>query len=132
MDGLRAAHPAVRRPPREKNHELLFLQIIRIMQNKLEIRIMRTSDAVTVSAAEFHRNIGTYQDMALTRPVAITKNGRERTVLLSAEEYHRLKRRDRRVIEAGELSERQVEAISNAKVPDRHAHLDDELGDWKA
>lgn len=52
---------------------------------------MRGDEPVTVSAAEFHRNIGIYQDMALTRPVAITKNGRERTVLLSAEEFHRLK-----------------------------------------
>ena len=93
---------------------------------------MRTDDTVTVSAAEFHRNIGIYQDMALTRPVTITKNGRERTVLLSAEEFHRLKRRDRRVIAAGELSERHVEALRNAKVPDQHAHLDDELKDWKA
>jgi prevent-host-death family protein len=93
---------------------------------------MRNNDTVTVSAAEFHRNIGVYQDMALTKPVAITKNGRERTVLLSAEEFHRLKRRDRRVIAAGDLSERQIEAIRNAKVPDQFAHLDDELKNWKA
>lgn len=93
---------------------------------------MRTIEVVTVSAAEFHRNIGVYQDLALTRPVAITKNGRERTVLLSAEEFHRLMRRDRRVISAGELSERQVEAVRNAKVPEQHAHLDDELKDWMA
>ena len=93
---------------------------------------MRNNDTVTVSAAEFHRNIGVYQDMALTKPVAITKNGRERTVLLSAEEFHRLKRRDRRVIAAGDLSERQIEAIRNTKVPDQFAHLDDELKNWKA
>ena len=92
---------------------------------------MRASDTVTVSAAEFHRNIGMYQDMALTKPVTITKNGRERTVLLSAEEYSRLKRRDRRVVVAGELSERQSEAIRNAKVPDRYAQLDEEIKDWK-
>jgi prevent-host-death family protein len=92
---------------------------------------MRASDTVTVSAAEFHRNIGLYQDMALTKPVTITKNGRERTVLLSAEEYSRLKRRDRRVVVAGELSERQSEAIRNAKVPDRYAQLDEEIKDWK-
>jgi len=43
---------------------------------------MSTDDAVTVSAAEFHRNVGVYQDIALTKPVTITKNGCERTVLL--------------------------------------------------
>ena len=92
---------------------------------------MRTDDTVTVSAADFHRNIGVYQDMALTKPVTITKNGRERTVLLSAEEYARLKRRDRRAIAAGELSERQNDDTRRAKVPDQYTHLDDEIKDWK-
>jgi hypothetical protein len=63
---------------------------------------MCTDDTVTVTAAEFHRNIGTYQDVALTKAVNITKNGGSRTVLISAEEYARLKRRDRRVIETGD------------------------------
>jgi PHD/YefM family antitoxin component YafN of YafNO toxin-antitoxin module len=93
---------------------------------------MRTDETITVTAAEFHRNVGVYQDMALTKTVAITKNGRERTVLLSAEEFHRLKRRDRRVLAAGDLTDIQVEAIRKARVPDQYAHLDGELGDWKA
>lgn len=94
--------------------------------------MMRTDETVTVTAAEFHRNIGVYQDIALTKPVAITKNGRERTVLLSAEEFHRLKRRDRRAVAAGDLTDREIEAIRNAKVPEQHGHLDAELEDWKA
>jgi prevent-host-death family protein len=93
---------------------------------------MPTDEAVTVTAADFQRNVGRYQDVALTRPVTITKNGRERTVLLSAEEFHRLKRRDRRVLSAGELTESQIEAIRSATVPEEYAHLDAELGDWKA
>ncbi len=88
---------------------------------------MSTDDAVTVIAAEFHRNVGMYQDIALTKPTTITKNGRERTVLLSAQEYARLKPRDWRVIAAGELSERQVDAIRNARVPDPYADLDKEV-----
>jgi prevent-host-death family protein len=90
---------------------------------------MRTEDSVKVSAAEFHRNIGAYQDMALTKAVIITKNGRDRTVLISAEEYARLKRRDRRVIATGELSERHIAALRTAKVPDQYADLDRELSD---
>lgn len=94
---------------------------------------MRTDDeTVTVSSAEFQRNIGVYQDEALTKTVAITKNGRPRTVLISAEEYNRLKRRDRRAIAAAELSERQVAALQEAQVPDRFADLDAELNDWKS
>ena len=37
----------------------------------------RPSEMVKVSAAEFQRNIGRYQDLALTQPVAVTRNGRE-------------------------------------------------------
>lgn len=90
---------------------------------------MRVRETVTVSAAEFHRNIGKYQDIALTKPVAITKNGRERTVLLSAEEFSRLKRLDRRALGAEELSEQQIDAIRAARVPAEFAGLDNELQD---
>ena len=40
-----------------------------------------------VPASEFQRNIGKYQDIALTQPVAVTRNGRVRTVLVSADKY---------------------------------------------
>ena len=92
---------------------------------------MRVDEIVTVTSADFQRNIGLYQDEALKKPVAITKNGRPRTVLISAEEYERLKRRDRRVMMAGEVSERQVAALREVKVPDQFAALDAELEDWK-
>ena len=42
-----------------------------------------------VPAAEVQRNFGIYQDMALVEPVFVTRNGREKTVLLSVEEYRR-------------------------------------------
>ena len=42
-------------------------------------------DNVLLSAAEFHRNVVAYQDIALTKPVTGTKNGREGTVLLWTE-----------------------------------------------
>lgn len=92
---------------------------------------MRADEIVSVTSADFQRNIGRYQDEALKKPVAITKNGRPRTVLISAEEYERLKRRDRQVMMAGEVSERQVAALRGAKVPDRFTNLDAELKDWK-
>jgi prevent-host-death family protein len=53
------------------------------------------TNMIKVSAAEFQRNIGRYQDTALTQPVVVARNGRERTVMISVEEYHRLKRSDR-------------------------------------
>jgi prevent-host-death family protein len=96
-----------------------------------EMQFMRMRDTVIVTSAEFHRNIGTYQDVALTKTVTITKNGRERTVLISADEYARLKRRDRRVISAGDLTDHQIAALRGAKVPDQLADLDEEIKDWK-
>jgi hypothetical protein len=66
----------------------------------------------------------------LDRELAATRLD-ERTVLISAEEYTRLKRRDRRVISAGDLTERQIAALRGAKVPDQHADLDREIKDWK-
>ncbi|MBM3654768.1 MAG: type II toxin-antitoxin system Phd/YefM family antitoxin, partial [Alphaproteobacteria bacterium] len=45
-----------------------------------------------VSTAEFIKNYGTLADKALSEPVTITKNGRDRLVMISAEEYSRLKR----------------------------------------
>jgi prevent-host-death family protein len=84
-------------------------------------------EMITLTAAEFQRHFGRYQDEALTQPVAITRNGRERLVMLSADEYRRLKRRDREVLRAGDLSDADVEAIAKTEMDPRHAHLDEEL-----
>ena len=51
-----------------------------------------------VTSTEFGKEVGRYQDAALTQPVIVTRNGRDRTVMISAEEYQRLKRRDRQVL----------------------------------
>jgi hypothetical protein len=58
---------------------------------------------IRVSSTEFGKEVGRYQDIALAQPVVVTRNGRDRTVMISADEYVRLKRRDRRVFAAGEL-----------------------------
>ena len=72
-------------------------------------------------------HFGRYQDEALTQPVAITRNGRERLVMLSADEYRRLKRRDCEVLRAGDLSNADLEAIAKTEMDPRRAHLDEEL-----
>jgi prevent-host-death family protein len=43
-----------------------------------------------VSSGDFIRKFGTYTDSALSEPIIITKNGRERLVLLSIDEYNTL------------------------------------------
>jgi PHD/YefM family antitoxin component YafN of YafNO toxin-antitoxin module len=84
-----------------------------------------------VTTAEFLKNYGTLADRALTEPVTITKNGRDRLVVLSAEEYGRLAHRDRTVIRPEDLSEDQVALIAKAEVPAEYAHLDAEVADWR-
>ncbi|MCK8787855.1 type II toxin-antitoxin system Phd/YefM family antitoxin [Roseomonas sp. NAR14] len=85
-----------------------------------------------VTTAEFIKGYGRLADRALTEPVTITKNGHDRLVLLSAGEYERLRRRDRRAILPEELTEEEVAAIAAAEVDPRHAHLNAELGEgWK-
>lgn len=82
---------------------------------------------MNIPAAEFQRNIGLYQDKALSEPIFVTRNGRERTVLISVEEYRRLKRRDRQALRIEELSHEEIEAIAGTEMADEHSHLDAEL-----
>ena len=86
---------------------------------------------IRVSSTEFGKEVGRYQDAALSQPVVVTRNGRDRTVMISADEYLRLKRRDRRVFSAGELPNDVVEAIHTSELDERHRHLDDLIPDWK-
>ena len=82
---------------------------------------------IKVSAAEFQRNIGRYQDMALTQAVVVARNGRERTVMISVEEYRRLKRHDRQVLELEEFSEADIAALEETKAPKTSKAFDPEL-----
>lgn len=59
----------------------------------------------TATAADLVRDFSRYSDLALKEPVVVTKNGRPRNVLLSVEEYERLKRRDRQAFRAEDTPE---------------------------
>lgn len=51
---------------------------------------------VTITAAELQNHFGRYRDIAQREPVSVTHHGRESIVVLSAEEYKRLKALDTR------------------------------------
>jgi len=80
-----------------------------------------------VSAAEFQRNIGRYQDLALREAVAVTRNGRESTVLISADEYRRLKRREREVLGLADFTDADVAALEAARAPEAAKAYNSEL-----
>jgi prevent-host-death family protein len=84
-----------------------------------------------ISSADFQRQFGALSDKALTEPLTITRNGRDRLVLLSVEEYERLKRRDRRVVRLEDFTDEEMALIAKADVPAEHAYLDAELKDWQ-
>jgi prevent-host-death family protein len=87
-------------------------------------------DTTRVTETEFQRAFGAWADRAAAEPVTITKEGRDRLVVLSADEYARLKRRDRRVFTIDEISDAQIAAIEKSQMPPGHEHLDAELKDW--
>ena len=77
----------------------------------------RVYEMIKVSASEFQRSLGSISDNALREAVTITKQGRNHLVLLSYDEYARLKRRDRTVGLAGELSDEWLDAVRRARAP---------------
>jgi prevent-host-death family protein len=81
---------------------------------------------IRVSAAEFQRHLATYHDAALREGVAILHHGRERTVLISAEEYQRLKRRDRQVMALDDFTEADLTALEATRAPEASKAFDDE------
>ncbi len=82
-----------------------------------------------VSSAEFLANYGPLSARALNEPVTITSDGRDRLVLVSAEEFERLRRAGRRARLIEELGEAEVAEIAKAQVPPGHDHLDALLDD---
>jgi PHD/YefM family antitoxin component YafN of YafNO toxin-antitoxin module len=89
---------------------------------------------IEASAEEVGKQFGHFSDLALQAPVIVTRYGRPRTVLISAGEYERLKRRDRQVLDFAVLDEaKRQELITalEAPVPARRPDLDAELDGWK-
>ena len=68
-----------------------------------------------VSSTEFGKEVGRYQDAALSQPVIVTRNGRDRTVTISIEEYRRLKRRDREVLGLEAFTDADIDAVRSAE-----------------
>lgn len=82
---------------------------------------------IRVTASDFKNKVGKFQDRALAEPVAITKHGEERLVLMSMVEYVRLKRRDREVLSTADLDPKTIELIAKAQTPDVAKQFDNEV-----
>jgi prevent-host-death family protein len=83
----------------------------------------------TVTSAEFQKAFGRYREKALREPVTITNHGRESLVLISADEYRRLRRRQRRVMGLDDFTDADLAAIAASEAPQEAASFDDERDD---
>jgi prevent-host-death family protein len=79
------------------------------------------------TALEVQRRFGRFRAIAHREPVMITSHGRDDVVLLSAEEFKRLKRRDREVLLASELAADDLAALAGTRIPKEAAAFDDEI-----
>ena len=85
------------------------------------------NEIVRVSSTDFQKGVGRYQDVALTQPVMVTRNGRDRTVMISAEEYHLLRKRARRVMGLADFTNVDIAALEAVRAPADTAQFDTEL-----
>ncbi|MBX9908144.1 MAG: type II toxin-antitoxin system Phd/YefM family antitoxin [Beijerinckiaceae bacterium] len=82
---------------------------------------------LTITAAELQKKFGRYRDAAIRQPVAVTHHGRESLVLLSAEEYARLKSfDDRKAYYPWELPDDAVKALDSVEISEASAQFDHE------
>jgi PHD/YefM family antitoxin component YafN of YafNO toxin-antitoxin module len=82
----------------------------------------------TVTSTEFQKNVGLYNDMAQREPVIITKQKRESLVVLSFDEYSRLKMMDtRRAFLVSEMPDDLIDALEKAEPPEWTAMYDAEM-----
>jgi prevent-host-death family protein len=84
---------------------------------------------VSVTSAEFQKGFGRYREAALKEPVTITNHGRDSLVLMAADEYRRLKRRERRVMGLGDFTDADIAAIETSQMPAQAAAFDHERND---
>jgi prevent-host-death family protein len=78
----------------------------------------------TVNATEFQKHVGQYSDLARREPVTVTRHGRPSLVLLSAEDYERLKKIEAhgtKAVKVAKLPGATIKAMRSAKL----SHLPD-------
>lgn len=83
---------------------------------------------VTITSADLRKQFGRCRELALKEPVSVTHHGRESLVVLSADEFKRLKALDtRQAFYAWELPEDLAKALEEAEPPAFTARFDHEL-----
>ena len=80
---------------------------------------------ITFTASQAAKRFGEVRDRALAEPVGIERHGKANLVVLSAEEYGRLKALDqRRALAAAEIPDETAAQLADTEIDARHTHLD--------
>jgi prevent-host-death family protein len=80
-----------------------------------------------VPASEFQREFGRLRRVAHREAVIVTSHGRDDVVLVSAEEYQRLRSLDRRAMHVSELSQEEIVALGKVDIPAEAARYNHEM-----
>ncbi|MEE3627678.1 type II toxin-antitoxin system Phd/YefM family antitoxin [Nitrospirillum sp. BR 11752] len=81
------------------------------------------------SSLDLQRNGAKVQEAALREPVSVTYHGRDRLVILSVDEFERLKQRDKMVIAIEEMPEEFLRSLQEAYYDAEQAALDHLMAD---
>jgi prevent-host-death family protein len=79
---------------------------------------------VEISSAEVGRNFSQYRERAESEPVVVLHYNKPSVVMISASEFERLKRRDKKVMSVEEMPDWLVELVVQGRMDAKHDHLD--------
>jgi prevent-host-death family protein len=79
---------------------------------------------VEISSAELGRNFSQYRERAETEPVIVLHYNKPSVVMISASEFERLKRRDRKIMAIEEMPDWLAELVVTGSMDARHDTLD--------
>jgi hypothetical protein len=80
-----------------------------------------------MTAEEFRQTLDSLLNEDWFAPIGITSNGERRMVVVPAEVFRVMYRASRKVMRTEDLSDDQIKAIAEARMPEGHEHLDEEL-----
>lgn len=80
-----------------------------------------------VPASRFQREFGRLRGVAHREAVIVTSHGRDDVVLLSAEEYQRLRSLDRRAIHVSEFTDEELATLDRVEIPAENASCNHEM-----
>jgi prevent-host-death family protein len=93
----------------------------------LNLTLFLETPMARVPASEFQREFGRLRGVAHREAVIVTSHGRDDVVLVSAEEYQRLRGLDRRAMHVSELSDEDLAALDAVEIPAEAARYNHEM-----